>query len=932
MVIPTLNYSSHLILLRQTTIQKFTPNHSHAMIHSALAGLRAGNNIPDHLDRRKPDRGKPATRDSSYEHTPKATTTNERATHLIFAGDNHRELDKSPQPDHHHNPPAFATAQYASSRQTHGLLCILARFLGLLNVVTTTANAFSAARGSPNMSHFPRKQTWVAPKALPELMNDKYQVHGATESEGDIRTFFIDEGTKANKPAWDLMLMEEETADVAVSDAMHGAHAQNKSVSAPTQSWEAIGSKALLIDEGTQAQHNRPPFDVIYMEDDGKEDGMRTTIILVTQLPKSTQVDSLDLDQHLVSFKWLLIVMGGIFLRFIIRMIPSRKITCCPNQVAMRPGLRFSASRLLCLGLLLLSNDALCVDSSPSLRSRKVAGLDLDQIYLEEQKLEKQQQSLQQLRQEMESGFTDLANKLSALQEIESGFARKLSALTSIGSSNSRNSESSSPRSNARKLQSFASESPVDYQRDCTRHTVDQAVIYRKIIDHFYDQDDIYYNRGAHVLLQFGRKYLTLNNGRATCSNWDHRYPLYRVPAVNGERNKNSFYDPRRPGNYLHLSRTMTIGTEQLGSGDPIDRDRMSMRRGGNGELYFVGTIENLPGYDPNPPLYLCQGDCDHDHECYGDLRCVQREADELVLGCQGSADHHVDYCIMERINLACSSDLAHVTSGRVSMSQHMERKCPYIEKFDGTANSAMNLFLPEKTGFLRTFLDWAVGGVTDIADASERRYAPDRQMSLEVNFDVDISSQNNGGSSKGRLGSYALNINSGWDSFEPWDYFEVRSSEYTSPENGCSRRHSIPRITLYQCSPVHDKEGGYGDSNHWSVFRLIDPPGNFCLSVDSYGVSEDLQQAVCGDLSSVPSGQKFVAFLSESDNSQFVLRPHGAVVENKDVCFHPGGDHTKSRDCHDNEYFFTTSVASPGEMELNFISSGSTSSTFKMR
>ncbi|EJK69453.1 hypothetical protein THAOC_09289 [Thalassiosira oceanica] len=224
--------------LRQTTIQKFTPNHSHAMIHSALAGLRAGNNIPDHLDRRKPDRGKPATRDSSYEHTPKATTTNERATHLIFAGDNHRELDKSPQPDHHHNPPAFATAQYASSRQTHGLLCILARFLGLLNVVTTTANAFSAARGSPNMSHFPRKQTWVAPKALPELMNDKYQVHGATESKGDIRTFFIDEGTKANKPAWDLMLMEEETVGVAVldtavsdaavsdaaeSDVMHGA-------------------------------------------------------------------------------------------------------------------------------------------------------------------------------------------------------------------------------------------------------------------------------------------------------------------------------------------------------------------------------------------------------------------------------------------------------------------------------------------------------------------------------------------------------------------------------------------------------------------------------------------------------------------------------------------------------------------------------------
>ena len=37
------------------------------------------------------------------------------------------------------------------------------------------------------------------------------------------KTLLIDEGTNANKPAWDLMLTEEDTADVAVSEAMHGA-------------------------------------------------------------------------------------------------------------------------------------------------------------------------------------------------------------------------------------------------------------------------------------------------------------------------------------------------------------------------------------------------------------------------------------------------------------------------------------------------------------------------------------------------------------------------------------------------------------------------------------------------------------------------------------------------------------------------------------
>lgn len=53
------------------------------------------------------------------------------------------------------------------------------------------------------------------------------------------------------------------------------------------------------------------------------------------------------------------------------------------------------------------------------------------------------------------------------------------------------------------------------------------------------------------------------------------------------------------------------------------------------------------------------------------------------------------------------------------------------------------------------------------------------------------------------------------------------------------------------------------------------------------------------------------------SDNSQFELRPYGAVDNDKDVCFHPAGRYTTSRDCHDNVNFFSTESGSPGELEL---------------
>jgi Bacterial Ig domain len=49
-----------------------------------------------------------------------------------------------------------------------------------------------------------------------------------------------------------------------------------------------------------------------------------------------------------------------------------------------------------------------------------------------------------------------------------------------------------------------------------------------------------------------------------------------------------------------------------------------------------------VPGF----PLQECQGDCDNDDECAGDLICFQREGTEVVPGCIGVALEETDYCI----------------------------------------------------------------------------------------------------------------------------------------------------------------------------------------------------------------------------------------------------------------------------------------------
>ena len=42
----------------------------------------------------------------------------------------------------------------------------------------------------------------------------------------------------------------------------------------------------------------------------------------------------------------------------------------------------------------------------------------------------------------------------------------------------------------------------------------------------------------------------------------------------------------------------------------------------------------------------LCQGDCDGDGDCTGELTCFQRDGTEAVPGCSGSGNSGWDYCV----------------------------------------------------------------------------------------------------------------------------------------------------------------------------------------------------------------------------------------------------------------------------------------------
>ena len=69
----------------------------------------------------------------------------------------------------------------------------------------------------------------------------------------------------------------------------------------------------------------------------------------------------------------------------------------------------------------------------------------------------------------------------------------------------------------------------------------------------------------------------------------------------------------------------------------------VSVQLCGNGKLYTHGASPT-----DYIPLAMCEGDCDYDSDCKGDLKCFQRDGDESVPGCEDSeyATTLYDYCV----------------------------------------------------------------------------------------------------------------------------------------------------------------------------------------------------------------------------------------------------------------------------------------------
>jgi hypothetical protein len=63
-----------------------------------------------------------------------------------------------------------------------------------------------------------------------------------------------------------------------------------------------------------------------------------------------------------------------------------------------------------------------------------------------------------------------------------------------------------------------------------------------------------------------------------------------------------------------------------------------------------IPSFGELKSYGSDPgdefPLGVCEGDCDEDAHCAGDLICFQREKHQPVPGCRGSDGTRNDYCI----------------------------------------------------------------------------------------------------------------------------------------------------------------------------------------------------------------------------------------------------------------------------------------------
>ncbi len=144
------------------------------------------------------------------------------------------------------------------------------------------------------------------------------------------------------------------------------------------------------------------------------------------------------------------------------------------------------------------------------------------------------------------------------------------------------------------------------------------------------------------------------------------------VPGCAGGRNERDSTD------YCILPPTASPTISHAPSQQPTISIAPSVSQAPSDEPSFSPTAKptrlliNKVGNGGSPsevfPLGLCQGDCDDDDECAGDLICYQRERNEAVPGCSGGQNErdNTDYCIPPP---TASPSVSHAPSHQPSIS-----------------------------------------------------------------------------------------------------------------------------------------------------------------------------------------------------------------------------------------------------------------------
>jgi hypothetical protein len=96
--------------------------------------------------------------------------------------------------------------------------------------------------------------------------------------------------------------------------------------------------------------------------------------------------------------------------------------------------------------------------------------------------------------------------------------------------------------------------------------------------------------------------------------------------------------------NIISFTRTATKAPTPVPTNTPIEAEKTT-----TAEAEKTNPALTIVGNNGNPknvfPLQVCQGDCDGDNECDTGLKCMQRDRNEAVPGCEGEGKRGTDYC-----------------------------------------------------------------------------------------------------------------------------------------------------------------------------------------------------------------------------------------------------------------------------------------------